>query len=66
MDNLLREVIRVGENARDVNLTGYVNWPHKQQLYLAQAEIQKQLSMCSTFVDEKEWLEEMRAAGKVL
>jgi len=64
--SLLREVWRVGENARDPNLTGFVNWPNKQQLYLAQKEIQKALEACSTFVGEEEWLAEMRAQDKVL
>ena len=66
MNSLLKEVWRVGENARDPNLTGFVNWPYKQQLYLAQKEIQNQLDQCSTFVGEQEWLLEMRAEGKVL
>lgn len=64
--SLLREVWRVGENARDPNLTGFVNWPNKQQLYLAQAEIKRQLEQCSTFHGEEEWLAEQRAEGKVL
>jgi hypothetical protein len=66
MDSLLREVWRTAENAKDPNLTGFVNWPYKQQLYLAQKEIQKQLEQCSTFVGEEEWLAEKRAEGKVL
>ncbi len=64
--SLLREVWRTAEDARDPNLTGFVNWPHKQQLYLAQAEIQKQLEQCSTFVGEDVWLAEMKAEGKIL
>jgi hypothetical protein len=64
--SLLREVWRTSENARDPNLTGFVNWPNKQQLYLAQKEIQKALDNCSSFVGEEEWLTEMRAEGKVL
>lgn len=66
MSQLLNEIHRVGENARDKNLTGYINWPHKQQLYLAQAEIKRQLEMCSTFHGEEEWLASMRAQGKIL
>ena len=65
-NSLLKEVWRTAENAKDPNLTGFVNWPYKQQLYLAQKEIEKQLAQCSTFVGEEEWLAEMRAEGRVL
>jgi hypothetical protein len=56
--NILNEIQRLGYDARDSNLTGYVNWPKKQELYKILWATQRQLKMCSTFVGEEEWLAE--------
>lgn len=58
--NILNEIERLGRDARDPNLTGFVNWPKKQELYKILWATQYQLKMCGTFVGEEEWLEAHR------
>ena len=41
-----------------MRLTGWQNWPAKQELYKIYWATKRQLDRCSTFVDEDEWLRE--------
>jgi hypothetical protein len=44
--------------ANDHNLTGFVNWPCKQDLYRVKFAVDAMLEKTSTFFGEDEWLEE--------
>lgn len=46
--------------ANDPNLTGWVNWPCKQDLYRVKFAVDEMLANTSKFVGEEEWLEEQR------
>ena len=44
--------------ATDPNMTGWVNWPCKQDLYRVKFAVDEMLKNTSNFVGEDEWLEE--------
>jgi hypothetical protein len=44
--------------ATDPNMTGWVNWPCKQDLYRVKFAVDEMLKKTSTFAGEEEWLEE--------
>lgn len=46
--------------ATDANMTGWVNWPCKQDLYLVKFAIDEMLENTSTFAGEDEWLAQQR------
>lgn len=51
---------RMHRGATDPNMTGWVNWPCKQDLYRVKFAVDEMLKKTSTFVGEEEWLEEHR------
>jgi hypothetical protein len=44
--------------ANDPHLTGWNNWPCKQDLYRVKFAVDEMLKKTSTFTGEDEWLEE--------
>ena len=44
--------------ASDPYLTGWEQWPCKQDLYRVKFAVDEMLSKCSAFVGEEEWLRE--------
>lgn len=44
--------------ATDPYMTGFVNWPCKQDLYRVKFAVDEMLAKTSTFVGEEEWLRE--------
>jgi hypothetical protein len=46
------------QGANDPYVTGYVNWPCKQDLYRVKFAVDEMLRKTSTFAGEEEWLEE--------
>jgi len=44
--------------ANDPHLTGFINWPCKQDLYRVKFAVDEMLRTTSNFVGESEWLEE--------
>lgn len=58
INDVLWEIQKLGNKATDPNMTGWVNWPAKQDLYKIYWAVKKQLNRCSTFVDEDEWIRE--------
>lgn len=44
--------------ANDQNLTGFVNWPCKQDLYRVKFAVDEMLKNTGTFAGEEEWLQE--------
>lgn len=57
-NDILWEIQKLGIKATDPNLTGWVNWPAKQELYKIYWAVKKQLNRCSAFAEEDEWLRE--------
>ena len=47
--------------ANDPYLTGYVNWPCKQDLYRVKFAVDEMLKKTSDFAGEQEWLREQEA-----
>mgnify|MGYP003330646088 CR=1 FL=1 len=47
--------------ATDYRMTGFNNWPCKQDLYRVKFLVDEMLENCSTFLDEEEWLREQEA-----
>jgi hypothetical protein len=57
-NDIIWEIHKLGNRATDPNLTGWNNWPAKQDLYKIYWAVKKQLNRCSTFAGEDEWLRE--------
>ena len=49
---------KMHHGATDPNMTGWVNWPCKQDLYRVKFAVDEMLKNTGTFVGEEEWLEE--------
>lgn len=56
----LREISKHFAGANDMYLTGWNNWPHKQELYKIYWAAKEALEQTATFAGEKEWLEEQK------
>jgi hypothetical protein len=56
----LREISKHFAGANDPYLTGWNNWPHKQELYKIYWAAREALEQTATFAGEEEWLEEQR------
>jgi hypothetical protein len=60
VDKIKSDLQRIHFAATDPNLTGFVNWPCKQDLYHVKFYLDELLKNTSTFAGEEEWLEEQR------
>lgn len=49
---------KMHQGATDPRMTGWVNWPCKQDLYRVKFAVDEMLKKTSTFAGEEEWLEE--------
>ena len=49
---------KMHHGATDPNMTGWVNWPCKQDLYRVKFAVDEMLKKTGTFSGEEEWLEE--------
>ena len=58
VEQVINACQRMHHGATDPNLTGWVNWPCKQDLYRVKFAVDEMLKKTSTFVGEDEWLEE--------
>ena len=58
--HVIAECQKMHHAANDPYLTGWVNWPCKQDLYLVKFAIDDMLERTSAFVGEEEWLEEQQ------
>jgi len=52
---------RMHLGATDARMTGFNNWPCKQDLYRVKFLVDELLKDCPTFADEDEWLREQSA-----
>lgn len=59
-ERIISELQRIHLNAVDPNLTGWVNWPHKQELYRVKFALDDMLKNTSTFADEEAWLQQQQ------
>lgn len=60
VDQIIGACQRMHRGATDPNMTGWVNWPCKQDLYRVKFAVDEMLKNTSSFSGEEEWLEEQR------
>ena len=58
VDQIIWECQKIHYGATDAHVTGFVNWPCKQDLYRVKFAVDEMLANTGTFVGEEEWLEE--------
>ena len=58
VNNVISECRKMHSGATDPNMTGWVNWPCKQDLYRVKFAVDEMLARTPTFSGEEEWLEE--------
>ena len=68
VDKVISECQKMYWGATDSRMTGYVNWPCKQDLYRVKFAVDEMLKNTSKFSGEEEWLaeQEKEKAWKVL
>jgi len=59
VNQVIGECQKMYHGANDPYVTGYVNWPCKQDLYRVKFAVDEMLAKTSTFSGEAEWLEEL-------
>ena len=59
VNRVIGECQKMYHGATDSNMTGWVNWPCKQDLYRVKFAVDEMLKNTSTFADEAEWLEQL-------
>ena len=58
VQNVIWECQKMYNGANDPYVTGWNNWPCKQDLYRVKFAVDEMLKNTSTFAGEAEWLEE--------
>ena len=58
VDRVIGECQKMYRGANDPYMTGFVNWPCKQDLYRVKFAVDEMLEKTSGFVGEEEWLKE--------
>ena len=68
VDLVLSQCQRMYHGATDSHMTGFVNWPCKQDLYRVKFAVDEMLKNTSRFSGEDEWLleQEQQQMWKVL
>ena len=68
VDRVIGECQQMHHGATDPYMTGFVNWPCKQDLYRVKFAVDEMLKNTSTFVGEEEWLleQEKEQVWKIL
>ena len=61
VDHVISECRKMYAGAIDPYVTGYVNWPCKQDLYRVKFAVDEMLKNTSGFAGEEEWLREQEA-----
>jgi hypothetical protein len=56
VDQVISECQKMHHGATDPYVTGWNNWPCKQDLYRVKFAVDEMLKNTSTFVGEEEWL----------
>jgi len=60
VNQVISECQKMQRGANDPYVTGFVNWPCKQDLYRVKFAVDEMLANTSKFVDEEEWLEQQQ------
>ena len=60
VDQVIGECQKMYQGANDPYVTGWNNWPCKQDLYRVKFAVDEMLTNTSRFADEEEWLEQQR------
>ena len=60
VDHVINECRKMYRGANDPLVTGFVNWPCKQDLYRVKFAVDEMLKDTATFGGETEWLEELQ------
>jgi hypothetical protein len=58
VDQVISACQKMYYGANDPNMTGWVNWPCKQDLYRVKFAVDEMLKNTTGFAGEAEWLEE--------
>ena len=58
VDRVISECQKMYRGATDPYVTGFVNWPCKQDLYRVKFAVDEMLKNTSGFAGEEEWLEQ--------
>jgi len=58
VDKVINECRKIYAGANDPYVSGFVNWPCKQDLYRVKFAVDEMLRNTSDFAGESEWLEE--------
>ena len=58
VDRVIGECQKMYRGANDPYMTGFVNWPCKQDLYRVKFAVDEMLKNTSGFAGEEEWLEQ--------
>jgi len=68
VNQVIDECQRMYHGATDLHMTGWVNWPCKQDLYRVKFAVDEMLSKIGQFSGEEEWLleQEQQQMWKVL
>ena len=59
-DQIISQCQQMYHGATDPHMTGWVNWPCKQDLYRVKFAVDEMIQNTGTFVGETEWLEEQK------
>jgi len=57
-DQVIAECSKMAAGANDPYMTGWNNWPCKQDLYRVKFAVDEMLQKTATFAPEAEWLEQ--------
>lgn len=60
MFSLISKIQQIGMECNDNNLTGYIQYARKQELYRIMWEAHQQLMNSPSFYGEEDWLDEHR------
>ena len=60
VQNVIWECQKMYHGANDPHMTGFVNWPCKQDLYRVKFAVDEMLKNTGTFAGEQEWLDEQQ------
>jgi hypothetical protein len=58
-DRVINDCEKMWRGANDRYVTGWNNWPCKQDLYRVKFAVDEMLKQTTTFADEEQWLAEM-------
>ena len=59
VDRVIDDCQRMCHGANDPYVTGWNNWPCKQDLYRVKFAVDEMLAQTSKFAGEEEWLEQL-------